>query len=435
LGALAFLALTSTSTSVPAHTIAWLYDSTSNETIVYVNPTDQTLSIGNSGLLEIHLQGIATIQASDFVHEPTTAPVVVAGESIDLALAATAGSDGIANATTNAADASSLATVSDSARLADGNSTLHTADRHISLDAGRDGFDLPGHAGFAFGEGRSGAIEHSNDEAVITLANRQSIEPSSVHVMGTAANSFVFDQVPQPIAQGAPGYDGWTAGFHSHWSSNSATRSIDIWNNEDNSFPKGGQLNNDQLAPANAGLIKAAGSHGHTIDAGPNVTQIPGVLEASGNHGLTIASSIAGSRGPWSDGGHQTNLDEANGHGVATMGGAGAPHFETTSIADVVFGPQAAGTHGLGDSFHFKDEISGLRSADVVDAADAGFNLASISHRENVAGTSGAHAPWGEIHAIELTPLGQHGADNFTIAPNQAEGGTVVTHVPHDLIV
>ena len=43
LGALAFLALTSTSTSVPAHTVAWLYDSTTNETIVYVNPTDHTL--------------------------------------------------------------------------------------------------------------------------------------------------------------------------------------------------------------------------------------------------------------------------------------------------------------------------------------------------------------------------------------------------------
>ena len=90
LGALAFLALTSTSTSVPAHTIAWLYDSASNETIVYVNPTDQTLSIGDSGLLEIHLQGIVTIQASDFVYEPTTAPVVLAGDPIDLAMAATA---------------------------------------------------------------------------------------------------------------------------------------------------------------------------------------------------------------------------------------------------------------------------------------------------------------------------------------------------------
>src|SRR6266478_4933695 len=93
LGVLAFLALTSTSTSVPAHTIAWLYDGASNETIVYVNPTDQALSIGNSGLLEIHLQGIATIKPSDFLLAATTAPVVVAGEPINLALAATADND------------------------------------------------------------------------------------------------------------------------------------------------------------------------------------------------------------------------------------------------------------------------------------------------------------------------------------------------------
>ena len=59
LGALSFLTLTSTSTFVPPHTVAWLYDSAANETIVYVNATDHTLNIGNSSLVEIHLQGIA----------------------------------------------------------------------------------------------------------------------------------------------------------------------------------------------------------------------------------------------------------------------------------------------------------------------------------------------------------------------------------------
>ena len=67
LGALAFLALTSTSTSVPAHTVAWLYDSAANQTILYVNPTDHILDIGDSALLEIHLEGLVTVQASDFV--------------------------------------------------------------------------------------------------------------------------------------------------------------------------------------------------------------------------------------------------------------------------------------------------------------------------------------------------------------------------------
>ena len=382
LGALAFLALTPTSTSVPAHTIAWLYDSAANETIVYVNPTDQTLSIGNSGLLEIHLQGIATILASDFVTEPATTAVVVAGESLDLALAATAGSDGIA-VTANTADVSSLSTVSDSALVADGSRTHQTTDKDFSFDAGRDWFDLPGHAGFTFSEGQSDAIENTNDDAVITLANGPPIEPNRVHGMGAPENSFVFGQtlVPQPIEHGWDG--GGIAGSH------------------------GGQFGNGELNATNAGLINAAGTHGHTIDAGPNIAHTPGALQGSGNHGATIASS----RGPWTDDGHQTILGEANGHGFTTMGGAGA-----------------AGK--LGDSFHFKDEISGLGDSNPVAPADV-----AIGHRENAAGASGAQAISGEIQTVELSPLGQHSAENFSIAPDHAGGGNAVTHGLHDLMV
>ena len=57
-GALAFLHMTSASKSVPPHTLAWIYNPASNETIIYVNPTDRSLDIGDPGLLEIHLQGV-----------------------------------------------------------------------------------------------------------------------------------------------------------------------------------------------------------------------------------------------------------------------------------------------------------------------------------------------------------------------------------------
>jgi VCBS repeat-containing protein len=427
LGALAFLALTPTSTSVPAHTIAWLYDSTSNETIVYVNPTDQTLSIGDSGLLEIHLQGIATIQASDFVTDPAPAVVVVAGESIDLALAATVENDGIVDPT-NTADVLSVSTVSDSALIADGSWTLQTTDEYFGFDAARDRIDSIDHAG-----GRNCSTEDSSGDAVITLASGQSIEPNRAQVTAPVDSTFAFGQTPglQPIEHGTtPGDDGWIAGFHSHWNSNSAMSSIDTQHHADNTPSREGQLGNGELNPTNAGPIHADGTHGHTIDAGPNVDH-----GASGSHGPMDASSNANSRGPWTDGGHQTNLGEANGHGVATMGGTGAPDFEASSNADKVFGSGTAGTRGLGDSFHFKDKISGLGGSGVVDPADAGFTPAPISHRENVAGANGAHAVSGETHASELSGLEQHSTDNFSIVPNQAAGGAVVTHVPHDLIV
>ena len=123
---------------MPAHTIAWIYDSASNETIVYVNPTDQTLNIGDSGLLEIHLQGIVSVEASDFVYAAATASAAVAGEPIDLELAATAENDE-AIVTMTTADASSDWTVSDDTLLTDGNWTALTAGERDSFVFSSDG--------------------------------------------------------------------------------------------------------------------------------------------------------------------------------------------------------------------------------------------------------------------------------------------------------
>ena len=67
-GALAFLHLTSASKSVPPHTLAWIYNPAINETIVYVNPTDRSLDIGDADLVEIHLQGVVSVAESDFVY-------------------------------------------------------------------------------------------------------------------------------------------------------------------------------------------------------------------------------------------------------------------------------------------------------------------------------------------------------------------------------
>jgi VCBS repeat-containing protein len=87
-GALAFLHLTSASQSVPPHTLAWIYNPVSNETIVYVNPTDRSLDIGDAGLMEMHLQGVVSVAESDFVHQPDAAAVAAALEGIDPALLA-----------------------------------------------------------------------------------------------------------------------------------------------------------------------------------------------------------------------------------------------------------------------------------------------------------------------------------------------------------
>jgi hypothetical protein len=139
-----------------------------------------------------------------------------------------------------------------------------------------------------------------------------------------------------------------------------------------------------------------------------------GVLKASENSG----------------GGNHSISGEVSEHATAHMHGAGALDFESSSTAHVVFGLGAAGAPGLGDSFHFKVEISGFEDSDVIDLADVGHTQTSISHRENAAGTGGPDG----AQAIELPLPGQHAADHFSIVPDHA-GRAVVTHVPHDVMV
>src|SRR5262249_2237149 len=49
--------LASATNSILAHTIAWFYDSATNKTIIYANPTKDTFNGGDPDLLEIHLTG------------------------------------------------------------------------------------------------------------------------------------------------------------------------------------------------------------------------------------------------------------------------------------------------------------------------------------------------------------------------------------------
>ncbi|MCK1294656.1 LuxR C-terminal-related transcriptional regulator [Bradyrhizobium sp. 30] len=85
-GALAWLHMTAATKSIPPHTVAWVYDSASNETIVYVNATDHILDIGDRGLLEIHLEGIVAVAEADVGSEPDGAAVATTLEQLEAAL-------------------------------------------------------------------------------------------------------------------------------------------------------------------------------------------------------------------------------------------------------------------------------------------------------------------------------------------------------------
>jgi hypothetical protein len=107
----------------------------------------------------------------------------------------------------------------------------------------------------------------------------------------------------------------------------------------------------------------------------------------------------------------------------------------------------AAGTHGPlaiseggetpgapGDSFHFKDEISGSKGSRVTDVAELNGIPASMSHHEDAAGAHGPLTISERAQAIGLPSPVQYPDDEFHIVPHHAPSA-LVTHVPHDLIV
>ena len=400
------LALTPGSTSVPAHTIA--YVSKANQTIVYVNPTDQAQSIGDSGLHEIHLPGGATVHLSDFALAATST-VVVASDPNDLA--ATLQSDATIVATT--ADVSSDATVNNSGLFADLNWTVQTTSIGDSFDATRDHIDSIDYAKFAgFDESGTASSKYSADDALITLPSGLSIELPQVAVTALMQTSFAFDQKPvfdsadlMTMDHGAvmhgPKLEGgvWIVPSESDWKANSGTS----LKNEDH----------EASIPKSAGPMNAGDAHAHEIDTSPNVVLDSGALKT-----------------PESGSGNRSIASGAGEHATPTHG-AGVHAFEPSSIPQVV----SRGTVGTpGNSFHFKDEISGSKGSGVINVAELNDIPASMSHHEDAAGTRVPPAISDGAQAIELPSPGQHPDDHFNIVPDHAPSA-LVTHVPHDLIV
>ena len=202
LGALAFLHMTSTSTSVPPHTLAWIYNPTSNETIIYVNPTDRSLDIGDPGLLEIHLQGVVSVAESDFVYEPEAAAVAAALEGIDPALLVATASDGTV-LTTGSAHASIEAEASESTLGTAGIWTM-PADDGLRFHFGRDRIgSIVSTRLTSFGDDSAYATEESDDGAVTVPAHVSSIELAHSQATVLTEENLTFKKEPVHANTGA----------------------------------------------------------------------------------------------------------------------------------------------------------------------------------------------------------------------------------------
>ena len=288
--------------------------------------------------------------------------------------------------TTNTADVSSDSTVSDGARISDWS---WTADDGFRFHFARDRIDSIGHAGFAgFGEAPTNSTADSDGDAVITLASAQSIEPHNGHVTAPVEDHFTFDQKP---VHGNAGAMAIGDGAVMHLSDT---------------------INHTDIAAPNAAAELRLAEHGAPPEGGNGNGRSHG---DSNNVSETASIDTPGNKGHSESIPTNASLVHANGTHVDRLEAAGAP--------------------GLGDSFHFKNEIVGSKHSDVVELADVGHTPASIDHREN---TAGSHGPpeISEAQTAELSPPGPHSADHSNNVPDHAASAAVAhTHAPHDLMV
>jgi len=398
LGGLGFalLALSSASTPVPAHTIAWLYDSTANETIVYVNPTDQILHIGDSSLLEVHLQGIATIDASDFILTPAAAPVLAAGSG-PLDLSATTPSDATAVTTTS----SSETTVSDGTLLANWSSTDKSTEATYSVFAGLD------RTGWTEFSSLSGSNDEQTRTAEITSSDAPSPSgPSTIlhHVAASTETSFVFDRLTVPD-------------------------STDTTTGNNNVVPGNGQLPDIAIAALNF-VYDAAEQHAgrerarESGDGDHNASNPENADNAAHGHGHTSNDSADAKLNPSllksSTGGGANHSLSSEAAGQHNAPGHGTVDIDPPSAGHAAHGSAPAASHHLGDSFQFKDNTSHGQGSELSAELDNPSDPSGHHEHAGVAHGSGA-APMPELSPPHIDPA--HGA------------GTISAHVLHDLIV
>ncbi|WP_245454630.1 VCBS domain-containing protein [Bradyrhizobium sp. RP6] len=309
-GALGFaiLALSSTSTAVPAHTIAWFYDSAANETIVYVNPTDQTLHVGDSSLLEIHLQGIATIDASDFILAPAAPPVMAAASEL-IDPTATVESDAAA-VMTDISGTSSDSGTGASTLLADASLPIEASEPAHSLDPSWDMIEQTEYSSLS----SSAAVQTPTTEAQHTdpaTASASGLSAISQHIAAPADVHFVFDHLTVLDTASTAGKDGAVAGS--------------------------GQLADIAISALNFGHVVAEQHVGHGLalgsEAGSHDVPPPGIAYQAGAPHAHGRSS-------------DETADTTSNPSLVKSSTGGASHT------------LAGETLPLGESFHFKDDAS-----------------------------------------------------------------------------
>ena len=345
-------------------------------------------------------------------------------------------------------------------------------DTIYSFNTSEDQIDLIGYWGFTnFNDVQDHLSEDSASNAVITLANGQSITLFDVPVSSLSANNFVFDHTPALLNTGTLTINDGAMLPLSGIITNTGTIALDSTGNEahleliqngitlqgggqvvlsdsdenlisgtapsvtltnmDNTISGTGQLGAGQMTLINNGTITAIGTHALVVDTGTNVVTNAGTLEATGSGSLILNSDIVNSGLIWANGGNITINGAVTGSGNAMISGAATLELGAESSANVTFGADAAGTLILRDPTGFTGTISGLSSTDHIDLANISYEIASlysITYSLSANITTLVITDGTNTDTINL--LGNYTIDTAWHFSDDGHGGTIVSDAP-----
>jgi DNA-binding NarL/FixJ family response regulator len=467
-GGLAWLHMTAASKSIPPHTLAWVYDSASNETIVYVNATDRILDVGDRGLLEIHLEGIVSIAETDVVSEPDGAAVAATLEQLEAVLIpATEADDAVSSKdhvqTSIEGSESSLGTAGAWALLANDSSGFQ-------FGQARTGLGTPTRFGSSTGpsadatEESDGASAASAQISSIELAHSSATAPAVANVTsnngpsntGTGASSTAPNEIGQPSVV--------MANNAGHGNSQDASEPSTEAGSKPGNGDGNGAEHHDKASEAPAKKAEPDGAEhdkaGHSAkapdaaetdpDAAPGVNAGHGNSQHASEPGSAKAaadeSPAAGSKpghGVGNGGEHHTSGSEAPGGSAEKADPGGAEHGKSghstaanaPDAAEIDPDAAAAASAGHGNSQHASEPGSAKAAADESPEAGSkpGNDGGHGADHHHASASDAAHGPatTAEPGAAEYGKSGHSSAANASDAAETDPGVATAASAGH----
>ncbi|MCW2018615.1 VCBS domain-containing protein [Bradyrhizobium diazoefficiens] len=342
-----------------------------------------------------------------------------------------------------------------------------------SFDAASDQIDLIGYANFTgFGDIQAHMANDAAGDAVITLADGQSITLNGVDASSLTADDFVFDHTPvtenpghMVISDGAilplSGIIDNTGTIELNSTGNEADLQLielgitlqggghveltdssenvitgtvaDVTlTNVDNTIAGAGHLGDGVMTLVNEGTIIATGTNSLDIDTGTNAITNSGTFEATGAGGLVIHSDVINTGVLWANDGDVTIDGNVSGNGSALISGTATLAFAHASAENTTFAAGATGTLILGDSFNFSGTVSGMTADDHIDLLD--FNFASaptLNYTPNADISGGTLSITDGAHTANIALLGTFDPTGFQIEADKTTGTLVSYHDFH----